>query len=70
MLHAFELSSRKDVDALGAFLVERKMTVIDPPGEYYDSSYYGVYFADPDGMKLEGMVYKPRPKPRRKRKAP
>jgi hypothetical protein len=46
------------------------MTVIDPPGEYYDSSYYGVYFADPDGMKLEGMVYKPRPKPRRKRKAP
>jgi hypothetical protein len=24
-----------------------------------------VYFADPDGMKLEGMVYKPRPKPRR-----
>jgi hypothetical protein len=24
-----------------------------------------VYFTDPDGMKLEGMVYKPPPKPRR-----
>ena len=64
--YAFELSSRKDVDALGAFLVKHGMTIIDPPGEYYDSSYYAVYFTDPDGMKLEGMVYKPRPKPRRK----
>ena len=41
------------------------MTVLDPPGEYYDECYYAVYFADPDGMKLEAMVYKPRPKPRR-----
>jgi hypothetical protein len=44
------------------------MTVLDPPGEYYDDCYYAVYFADPDGMKLEGMVYKPRPKPRSKRR--
>jgi catechol 2,3-dioxygenase-like lactoylglutathione lyase family enzyme len=57
--YAFELASRKDVDALGAFLAENDMTVIDPPGEYYDRSYYAVYFTDPDGMKLEGMVYKP-----------
>ena len=58
------------MDALGAFLAKQGMTVIDPAGEYYDSSYYAVYFADPDGMKLEGMVYKPRPKPRpRRRKA-
>jgi catechol 2,3-dioxygenase-like lactoylglutathione lyase family enzyme len=71
--YAFELSSRKDVDALGAFLDKHGMTVIDPPGEYYDSSYYAVYFADPDGMKLEGMVYKPRPQSKRapkRRKAP
>jgi catechol 2,3-dioxygenase-like lactoylglutathione lyase family enzyme len=64
--YAFELSNRKDVDALGAFLVKHGMTIVDPPGEYYDSSYYAVYFTDPDGMKLEGMVYKPRTKPRRK----
>jgi len=38
--------------------------VVDPPGEYYDSSYYAVYFTDPDGMKLEGMVYKRAPKTR------
>jgi len=68
--YAFELSSRKDVDALGAFLVEHGVTISDPPSEYYDSSYYAVYFADPDGMKLEGMVYKSRPKqPPRRRKA-
>jgi catechol 2,3-dioxygenase-like lactoylglutathione lyase family enzyme len=57
--YAFELSSRKDVDALGAFLEENKMTVIDPPGEYYDRNYYAVYFTDPDGMKLEGMIWAP-----------
>src|SRR5207245_11126953 len=28
--YAFELSSRKDVDELGAFLDENKMTVLDP----------------------------------------
>jgi catechol 2,3-dioxygenase-like lactoylglutathione lyase family enzyme len=65
--YAFELSSRKDVDELGAFLEKNQMTVLDPPGEYYDERYYAVYFADPDGMKLEGMVYKPRSVPRAKR---
>src|ERR1700745_3133655 len=63
--YAFELSSRKDVDVLGAFLAEHGMTVVDPPGEYYNRSYYAVYFTDPDGMKLEAMVYKPPPKQRR-----
>jgi len=41
------------------------MNVVDPPGEYYEPSYYAVYFTDPDGMKLEGMVFKPPPKQRR-----
>jgi hypothetical protein len=41
------------------------MNVVDPPGEYYGRSYYAVYFTDPDGMKLEGMVYKPPAKKRR-----
>jgi catechol 2,3-dioxygenase-like lactoylglutathione lyase family enzyme len=65
--YAFELASRNDVDALGAFLEENGMTVLDPPGEYYGRNYYAVYFADPDGMKLEGMIWTP-PKPKSRRK--
>jgi len=64
--YAFELSSRRDVDELGAFLSKNEVNVVDPPGEYYDRSYYAVYFTDPDGMKLEGMVYKPRAKKRQR----
>jgi catechol 2,3-dioxygenase-like lactoylglutathione lyase family enzyme len=61
--YAFELSSRKDVDELGAFLDKHHLPVLDPPGEYNgDPNYYAVYFADPDGMKLEAMVYKPPPR--------
>ena len=61
--YAFELASRKDVDDLGAFLDQHDINVVDPPGEYNgDKNYYAVFFTDPDGMKLEGMVYKPRPK--------
>jgi catechol 2,3-dioxygenase-like lactoylglutathione lyase family enzyme len=63
--YAFELSSRKDVDELGAFLQDNGMNVVDPPGEYYDRNYYAVYFTDPDGMKLEGMIWAP---PQKKRK--
>src|ERR1700691_2913788 len=63
--YAFELSSRRDVDALGAFLEDNAMTVVDPPGEYYGRDYYAVYFTDPDGMKLEGMIWAP---PEAKRK--
>jgi catechol 2,3-dioxygenase-like lactoylglutathione lyase family enzyme len=66
--YAFELASRKDVDDLGAFLARNKMNVVDPPGEYYGRSYYAVYFTDPDGMKLEGMVFKPPPKRKRARR--
>ena len=66
--YAFELSSRTDVDELGAFLEANGMNVIDPPGEYYGHDYYAVYFTDPDGMKLEGMIWAP-PERRAKRKA-
>ena len=70
--YAFELSSRNDVDLLGVFLQENEMTMLDPPGEYYGRNYYAVYFADPDGMKLEGMIWTPlRAKPNKKpRKTP
>ena len=61
--YAFELASRNDVDELGAFLEQNGMTVLDPPGEYYGRNYYAVYFADPDGMKLEGMIWAPPKKP-------
>jgi catechol 2,3-dioxygenase-like lactoylglutathione lyase family enzyme len=54
--YAFRLGSRKDVDALQAFLEQRGAEIVDPAGEYYDD-YYAVFFLDPDGMKLEGMKY-------------
>ena len=54
--YAFGLRSRKDVDALGAFVKELGAKIVDPPGEYYDD-YYAVFFLDPDGLKLEGMKY-------------
>jgi catechol 2,3-dioxygenase-like lactoylglutathione lyase family enzyme len=54
--YAFRLRSRKDVDALQAFLEGEGATIVDPAGEYYDD-YYAVFFLDPDGMRLEGMMY-------------
>ncbi|HJS86731.1 MAG TPA: VOC family protein [Acetobacteraceae bacterium] len=55
--YAFQLRSRKDVDALQTFLKEDlQATIVDPAGEYYDD-YYAVFFLDPDGLKLEGMKY-------------
>jgi len=56
--YAFELVSRKAVDALGAFLEENGLPVADPPGSYNgDAQYYAVFFHDPDGMRLEAMHY-------------
>jgi catechol 2,3-dioxygenase-like lactoylglutathione lyase family enzyme len=54
--YAFELGSRAEVDALGAFVVKLGAQIVDPPAEYYDD-YYAVFFLDPDGLKLEGMKY-------------
>lgn len=54
--YAFRLSSRKDVDALQAYLEAHDVEIVDPAGEYYDD-YYAAFFLDPDGMKLEGMKY-------------
>ena len=69
--YAFRLRSRKDVDALEAFLHQRGAEIVDPAGEYYDD-YYAVFFLDPDGMKFEGMKYGERhakaARARRKRK--
>ncbi len=54
--YAFQLRSRKDVDALQAFLERQRVKIVDPADEYYED-YYAVFFLDPDGIKLEGMKY-------------
>ena len=39
--------------------VEIGATILDPPAEYgYTPGYYAVFFADPDGIKLE-VVFEP-----------
>ena len=52
---AFRVKSRSEVDAFHRFLLEAGITVLDAPAEYpeYGPRYYAVFFADPDGMKLE-----------------
>ena len=54
--YAFQLRSRRDVDALQAYLEKEKVRIVDPADEYYED-YYAVFFLDPDGIKLEGMKY-------------
>lgn len=54
--YAFELRNRKDVDELYSFLQKLDAIIVDPPDEYY-KDYYAVFFLDPDGLKLEGMIY-------------
>lgn len=57
---AWNAASREDVDALYALLQEMRATILDPPADYprYGDGYYAVFFADPDGLKLE-YVFKP-----------
>jgi glyoxylase I family protein len=52
---AWTADSRADVDRLHARLVELGATILDPPAEYpqYREGYYALFFADPDGLKLE-----------------
>jgi catechol 2,3-dioxygenase-like lactoylglutathione lyase family enzyme len=57
---AFSADSREQVDNLHQLIFEIGATVLDPPAEYnhYAPGYYAVYFADPDGLKLE-LVHMP-----------
>jgi catechol 2,3-dioxygenase-like lactoylglutathione lyase family enzyme len=67
--YAFQLRSRRDVDALQAFLKKEKVRIVDPADEYYED-YYAVFFLDPDGIKLEGMKYGELTAKRKKRAKP
>jgi len=57
---AWRVESREAVDAAHALLVEHGIPVLDPPAHYpqYSGDYYAVFFADPDGLKLE-IVHAP-----------
>ena len=57
---ALRAARRDDVDRFHAFLVAKGVSILDPPREYpeYGPGYYAVFFADPDGIKLE-LVHMP-----------
>ena len=56
---AFRAASRAEVDRFFRFLGNSNFQVLDPPAEYdYTPGYYAVFFADPDGLKLE-LVFEP-----------
>jgi glyoxylase I family protein len=52
---AFQAASRQDVDDFHRFLLATGVTILDAPADYpqYWPVYYAVFFADPDGLKLE-----------------
>ncbi|RYD43575.1 MAG: bleomycin resistance protein [Sphingomonadales bacterium] len=52
---AWTAESREDVDALHDLLLDIGAEVLDAPADYprYGPTYYAVFFADPDGLKLE-----------------
>jgi catechol 2,3-dioxygenase-like lactoylglutathione lyase family enzyme len=51
---AFRAPSRDAVDRLHGALQTLGVTILDPPADYpYSEGYYAVFFADPDGVKLE-----------------
>jgi len=47
------------VDKVYKILLEKDIFIFDPPKTYknYTDKYYAIYFADPDGMKLEVAYY-------------
>jgi glyoxylase I family protein len=55
---AFRAASRDAVDGLHRVLQQIGATILDPPAVYYSPNYYAVFFADPDGLKLE-FVFNP-----------
>ena len=60
---AFHAESREIVERVHARIAGAGGTVLDPPTEYsgpaYGGGYYAVFFADPDGLKLEVVHHPP-----------
>ena len=60
---AFHAESRNVVDRVHAEVSARGGSVLDAPAEYegpaYGGGYYAVFFADPDGVKLEVVHHPP-----------
>lgn len=60
---AFHAESRDVVDRVHEQVVAVGGTVLDAPAEYtgpgYGGGYYAVFFADPDGVKLEVVHHPP-----------
>ena len=56
---ALKVKKKEDVDRFHDFLIAEGITVLDPPTSYpeYGPNYYAVFFADPDGIKLELVHY-------------
>jgi glyoxylase I family protein len=52
---AFKANRRAAIDEFHRFLIRERLPILDAPAEYpqYGTNYYAVFFADPDGMKLE-----------------
>jgi glyoxylase I family protein len=56
---AFTATSRAMVDERAAWLREQGVPIESGPEDYdYTPGYYAVFFADPDGIKLE-IVHRP-----------
>jgi glyoxylase I family protein len=53
---AWNADSRDQIDEVHRMMCRNGATVLDTPAEYdYEPGYYAVFFADPDGMKIEVM---------------
>jgi glyoxylase I family protein len=52
---AFRAKNRAAIDEFHRFLVRENLPILDAPAEYpqHGPNYYAVFFADPDGIKLE-----------------
>ncbi len=59
---ALEVAGRADVDAIAAQLSTSGAKVTDGPRRFaeYPADYYGVFFRDPDGLKIEIVSHEAR----------